>query len=853
MRLVQNNTPTLTVRNGGSSSLRAVLGVGPRGATGPTGPTGATGPTGGTGPTGATGPQGLPGPGSAAWAPSTAVGTGDIRQAPDGSYIRSTASRTTRATFDATEEGFWTSLLADPTTVDGKALSASIDVRAAQLDATGKTAAQINSWLAGSSPFGADQKVKRLVGTATLDAPLVVGSDTHLDAYGATINWQTGITGNNLVRNAAFTPVRVISDCAITAGTALASSTGTPFTSADVGRSISIDGASATSDGTFTANILSVSSGVATLSLNAKSTVAAAKARIYNRDKNITVRGGSWNRGAATGATDVTVGNGGLMSLMSIVMHHVDGFTIDVQKITGTSGTQAKYAVHVADVTNFSVAVRDMDVPSDGVHITGPASRGHFPYIAGKTGDDFLAFCCADYPAYATTGGDITDMTWGVLMPNNAKSGVNVLAGAGMYVDKIKGGYIGGTVQFNAARVIQDSGYPMTIGGTMGTIDLGTIATVAGGLCLALVNPTADKIVASIIGTATSGQKVKVSADPSVPAVNLATIKRLVLNDSRVESGQTLLTVDTTTTTLDSVQINRLDCSGSGTVFNGVHGTLTQMHVRDSKIAYSSAASPFFTSAMTVGAVTLVDTDIDVSASTNSQRMAFGRSGGGFDVINYVRGTITGTGTSGLIAYDPTGSSTFTMVLDGCKLVGMSRAALSNAALTAVLRHPDVNCNLEMFHVTAGGTVIGEVSSITGSGSRIFSAGSSGTRRINGRTLPNALSVLTPAEGDIVKNTSAAAADGWYVGPVVWDSSAVTNKWIPLRGWANIVGGTLSAGSLTVADTKITASSLIEVEVYSPSNPGALYVDSKTASTGYVVKSTNAADNSVVRCKVICY
>ena len=125
MRLVQNNTPTLTVRNGGSSSLRAVLGVGPRGATGPTGPTGATGPTGGTGPTGATGPQGLPGPGSAAWAPSTAVGTGDIRQAPDGSYIRSTASRTTRATFDATEEGFWTSLLADPTTVDGKALSAS--------------------------------------------------------------------------------------------------------------------------------------------------------------------------------------------------------------------------------------------------------------------------------------------------------------------------------------------------------------------------------------------------------------------------------------------------------------------------------------------------------------------------------------------------------------------------------------------------------------------------------------------------------------------------------------------------------------------------------------------------------
>ena len=129
MRLVQNNTPTLTVRNGGSSSLRAVLGVGPRGATGPAGPTGATGPTGGTGPTGATGPQGLPGPGSAAWAPSTAVTTGAIRQAPDGSFIKSTATRTTRGSFDATEEGFWTSTLADPTSVDGKALSASFAQR----------------------------------------------------------------------------------------------------------------------------------------------------------------------------------------------------------------------------------------------------------------------------------------------------------------------------------------------------------------------------------------------------------------------------------------------------------------------------------------------------------------------------------------------------------------------------------------------------------------------------------------------------------------------------------------------------------------------------------------------------
>ncbi|GAW54761.1 right-handed parallel beta-helix repeat-containing protein [Nocardioides sp. PD653] len=71
------------------------------------------------------GQQGLPGPGSAAWAPTTAVTIGAVRQAPDGSYIKSTANRTTRSSFDATEEGFWTAVLADPTTVDGKALFAS--------------------------------------------------------------------------------------------------------------------------------------------------------------------------------------------------------------------------------------------------------------------------------------------------------------------------------------------------------------------------------------------------------------------------------------------------------------------------------------------------------------------------------------------------------------------------------------------------------------------------------------------------------------------------------------------------------------------------------------------------------
>ena len=125
-RFVQGIPPTLSFNASGGASARATLGVGPKGDKGDTGDPGPQGDPGPKGDPGATGPEGPPGPGSAAWTPTTAVTTGTIRQAPDGSYIKSTADRTTRSSFDATEEGFWTAVLGDPTTVDGKTLLASM-------------------------------------------------------------------------------------------------------------------------------------------------------------------------------------------------------------------------------------------------------------------------------------------------------------------------------------------------------------------------------------------------------------------------------------------------------------------------------------------------------------------------------------------------------------------------------------------------------------------------------------------------------------------------------------------------------------------------------------------------------
>lgn len=70
------------------------------------------------------GPEGAPGPGSAAWTASQAVSVGTVRQAPDGSWIKSTTARTTRASFDVTEATFWGAVITTAGTIEKAAADA---------------------------------------------------------------------------------------------------------------------------------------------------------------------------------------------------------------------------------------------------------------------------------------------------------------------------------------------------------------------------------------------------------------------------------------------------------------------------------------------------------------------------------------------------------------------------------------------------------------------------------------------------------------------------------------------------------------------------------------------------------
>lgn len=65
-----------------------------------------------------------------AWVAGQSVTTASVRQAEDGSWIRSNADRTTGATFDAPEQAFWATVSATAGTMEQIALSVLLDLKA---------------------------------------------------------------------------------------------------------------------------------------------------------------------------------------------------------------------------------------------------------------------------------------------------------------------------------------------------------------------------------------------------------------------------------------------------------------------------------------------------------------------------------------------------------------------------------------------------------------------------------------------------------------------------------------------------------------------------------------------------
>jgi hypothetical protein len=125
------------------------------------------------------------------WRASTAVASGATWMLTDGTLSKSNSARTTRATFDATEQTFWTPVATSTGTMEQLALDAlNTTTRAPAGDAT----SALNTFLALTTPG-----IKRLVGAFTISGSVTVPANTFVDASSATITTSLTTTSSILL------------------------------------------------------------------------------------------------------------------------------------------------------------------------------------------------------------------------------------------------------------------------------------------------------------------------------------------------------------------------------------------------------------------------------------------------------------------------------------------------------------------------------------------------------------------------------------------------------------------------------------------------------------------------------
>lgn len=238
------------------------------------------------------------------------------------------------------------------------------------------------------------------------------------------------------------------------------------FLSANVGRICRIVG-------DFTINGPIIVPSDTTLDATEATITLAAKTRMLQntallgagpRDKNIHIRGGHWDRGDNAGATN--------LDNHSVVLHRVDGASITDATFMSLNG---KYATYMVDVTDGLFQNLHFDhCYSDGVHVTGPASRITVRNITGSTGDDLVSFTARDFPFYEFTpgGGDIDTVVVENITMHEAYGGniVKLLAGEGVTLSHARVAGVRGPALFNGVTLYSDAAQTSTIGGVLSDI-----------------------------------------------------------------------------------------------------------------------------------------------------------------------------------------------------------------------------------------------------------------------------------------------------------------------------------------------------------------------------------------------
>lgn len=142
-------------------------------------------------------------------------------------------------------------------------------------------------------------------------------------------------------------------------------------------------------------------------------------------NKNISIIGGGIidpNTGAQTG--------GSQMDLMTTRWSNVSVLRIDCRFIDSNKGG-GKYAALIHMCESVYINIPEIDVFSDGVHITGGISGLEIGTISGFCGDDLLAAIIGDFNQYLVNDqyGDMVNMSWRELRGLNTELAIIKLGG----------------------------------------------------------------------------------------------------------------------------------------------------------------------------------------------------------------------------------------------------------------------------------------------------------------------------------------------------------------------------------------------------------------------------------------
>ena len=431
--------------------------------------------------------------------------------------------------------------------------------------------------------------------TYKISAPLILPSGVTLDMTGCTVALVLG-SNCNMVNNAAVAAARTVMDAGITAAANILTSATAAFVAGDVGKTAYVWGAGASGANLVTTIASVTNSTTAVLAANAVTTVSAACLSVGPRDSNITIIGGTWDRGADTG--------GGYNLSHCLRFRRADG--IRVRGVIGKS-TGGKFFTHFADCTQFEASDFQLATASDGVHVNGPARAGIISNIRGTSGDDFMAMGCNDYPGYNDTYGPISGVAVSDLYPQNPSSagaGCRMWAGPGMVMDDIQVSRVGGVLTTGTAAVSfqEDPTQANTVGGTFGVISVKDVFTRMGssatGKSAFLFGNSGTVKTLTIDGVTHRPSKAGVSAINLSPAgggtggtIQSLVIRRLTALSFGGAGAYAVIVNAVTVNSLVLDQPSMPDGSTGATFVYLLGGTVGQLEINNANLVFGDGTS----------------------------------------------------------------------------------------------------------------------------------------------------------------------------------------------------------------------------------------------------------------------